>query len=388
MHAYAFVVSLQFWMAIWVVYLMEYRSVSLFTVGLLETFYQGVSVVGIIPAGALADRFGRRRMMFAGVAVEGLGILTLAHAENLPLLLGAYTLWAIGGTVRDPASTAYLYEALAADGRESDFSRVFGLFTAFTGVGFLVGGVAGGALAQISSLQVPVLASALSYVTALGILLLLRDPPRVANLSAPVDRTRYWRTLAAGAGVLKRDLAVRYLVLVTFGLGFAASAHVILMQPFLQHHGVPLAAFGLILIPFRLGAAGASFWAYLIQQRLGFTRAFGLTTFLPIALLLSIALIDHVWLIAAIGVIGMLSMARTPLVADYLNRRTPSETRATVLSLRRFSNSAIMSIGGPLAGVLAERSLSLAFCALAVATAVVVVPSYALWLRADRVSRE
>jgi len=378
--AYAFTVSFQFWLAIWVVYLTDFRGVSLFLVGLLETFFQAVNLLGVVPAGAFADRFGRRRALAIGTLVEGVGLTLFAFAGNFPLLLISYLLWAGGGTMRDPAASAYLYDALGSGGRESDFARLFGRYTALMSGGFLLGGLIGAPIAGATSLQIPVAISGISYSTALAIVFMLREPPRTQSIGGMT----YWRTVAEGGRVLKRDRAIRYLVVVTLGLAFAAAANVILMQPFLKRHDVPVAYFGLILVPFRLGAAGASMWAYVVERALGFQRAFAALVVAPIVLLLLLSSIDHVLMVIAIGLIGVFGMARQPLLADYLNRRTTSDTRATILALRRFSSSVVMSIGSPIAGALAEGSIRLAFFALAVATAVVAGPAFLLWRRADR----
>ncbi|MEZ4501734.1 MAG: MFS transporter [Dehalococcoidia bacterium] len=378
--AYAFTVSFQFWLAIWVVYLTDFRGISLFLVGLLETFFQAVNVFGVVPAGAFADRFGRRRALAIGTLIEGVGLSLFAFAGNFPMLLLSYLLWAGGGTMRDPAASAYLYDALGSGGREADFSRLFGRYTALMSAGFMLGGLIGAPIAGASSLQVPVAISGISYSAALAIVLLLREPPRTQAIGGMT----YWRTVAEGGRVLKHDRAIRYLVIITFGLAFAAAANVILMQPFLSRHDVPVAYFGLILVPFRLGAAGASMWAYVVERALGFQRAFGGLVVVPIVLLLALAAIDHVLMVVAIGLISVLGFARQPLVADYLNRRTTSDTRATILALRRFSSSVVMSIGSPIAGALAEGSIRLAFLSLAVATGVVAGPAFFLWRKADR----
>lgn len=379
--AYSFVVSFQLWMALWIAYLTEFRGISLALVGLLETFFQAVNVFGVVPAGALADRFGRRRALALGTLIEGVGLTIFAFAGNLPLLVLSYLLWASGGTIRDPASSAFMYDALAARGRAEDFAKYYGRYTALMSVGFMVAGILGGLLAQVTSLQVPVMLSAASYSTALVLVLLMREPPRATS---SVDRMSYVRTVAEGVQVLRRDRPIRFLVLLNLGIAFGAAAHVILFQPFLRHHDVSLAWYGLLLAPFRLGAAGAAVGAHILLRRFGFQGVFALFLAGQVGLLLLAAGIDHVVLLVAIGSVSIIGMARQPVVADYLNRRAEPEVRATVGALRRFSSSTIVALGAPIAGALGERSLQLAFLVLALATALTAVPSFILWVRAER----
>jgi hypothetical protein len=233
-------------------------------------------------------------------------------------------------------------------------------------------------------LQVPVLLSIVSYAGALACALLIEEPPRSTTSGA----LTYWRTIWTSFGELKRDPAVRYLVLVTVGLGFAAAAHIILFQPFLQQHGVPLALFGLVLLPIRLISIGVSAFAYVVSRTLGHRRAYGLIVAAPIALLAVLATVDHVLAMVALGAMMVLAMLREPLFTDYMNRRTESNIRATVLSMRRLGIAIVLAVASPIAGGLGEESLPRAFLVLGLATAAVAIPAYLLWLRADAASVE
>jgi hypothetical protein len=157
-----------------------------------------------------------------------------------------------------------------------------------------------------------------------------------------------------------------------------------LLQPFLRAHNVPLAWWGLILVPARLGAAGGSAFSYQLQRWLGDRRAFALLIAVPLVLLLGLASVEHVVMVLALSAIMVVSLTRETLFTDYLSRRVPSEVRATVLAVRRLGIQFVMAFAAPLAGGLGARSLPLAFAVLAAATAVISIPAYVLWLGADR----
>lgn len=74
LYAFWFLLSFQPWMGTWIAYLTEFRGVPLFFVGLLETFFQFVGLFMRVPAGAFADRFGRRNSLALAMAVEGSGL--------------------------------------------------------------------------------------------------------------------------------------------------------------------------------------------------------------------------------------------------------------------------------------------------------------------------
>jgi MFS family permease len=376
-----FLLSCQLWMGTWIAYLVEFRGVSLFLVGLLETFFQFVGLAARVPAGAFADRFGRRNSLVLAMAVEGSGLFLFAFASNYPLIILSYVLWAGGSAFRDPVHAAYLYDALAADGREADFSKQFGRLSGIGLAGMTLGPLLGSPIAGFTSLQVPVMLSFLSYGSALLVALKLHEPPRIRPL---LGGPGYVQTMKLGVQQLWRDRAAALVVLVAAGLAFAAASQMMLLQPFLREHNVPLAWWGVIMLPARLGAAGASAVSYRLQRWLGDRRAFALLIAVPVVLLLGLAAVEHVAMVLALGAIMVVSMTRETLFTDYLSRRVPSEVRATVLAVRRLGIQFVLAFAAPLAGGLGARSLPLAFAVLAAATAAISIPAYLAWLKADR----
>jgi MFS family permease len=384
LQAFWFLLSFQLWMGTWIAYLTEFRGVPLFFVGLLETFFQFVGLAARVPAGAFADRFGRRQALMLAMAIEGSGLFLFAFASSYPLIILSYVLWAGGSAFRDPVHAAYLYDALAADGREGEFSKQFGRLTGIGMAGMTLGPLIGSPIAGLTSLQVPVMLSILSYGSALFVALALREPPSVRPLSGGPG---YVRTMSLGVQQLWRDRAAALVVLVAAGLAFAAASQMMLLQPFLREHEVPVAWWGLILVPARLGAAGGSAFSYQLQRWLGDRRAFALLIAVPLALLLGLAAVEHVAMVLARSAIMAVSMTRETLFTDYLSRRVGSEVRATVLAVRRLGIQFVLAFAAPLAGGLGERSLPLAFGVLAAATATISIPAYLLWLRADRAEK-
>lgn len=379
--AFWFVLSFQLWLGTWIAYLTEFRGVSLFLVGLLETFFQFVGLFARVPAGAFADRFGRRNALALAMLIEGSGLFLFGFASSYPVILLSYVLWAAGSAFRDPVHAAYLYDALAAEGREAEFSKQFGRLSGFGVAGMMLGPLLGAPIAGLTSLQVPVLLSAFSYGSALVLALLLREPPRQGR---GVGGPSYARTMVLGVNELVRDRAAALVVLIAAGLAFAAASQMMLLQPFLRAHEVPVAWWGVLMLPARLGAVGGSAYSYQLQRMLGERRAIALLIAVPLVLLVALAGYDHVAMVFAIGGIMVLSMTREPIFTDYLSRRVTSDVRATVLAVRRLAIQFVMAFAAPLAGGLGERSLQLAFAVLAVLTAAISIPAYVLWLRADR----
>jgi EmrB/QacA subfamily drug resistance transporter len=70
-----------------------------------------VSAATLVPAGVLADRVGRRRMLLSGVALFTVGSLIGALAPNPAIIMVARTVQALGSSAYTPAAAAVLIAA-------------------------------------------------------------------------------------------------------------------------------------------------------------------------------------------------------------------------------------------------------------------------------------
>ncbi len=100
--------------------------------------------VGIIPAAALGDRIGRRRLYVIGLALFSLASAACALAPNTGLLIAFRALQGVGGAIVTPLSLTILAGTVAPDKRGS----IIGLFGAMGGLAVASGPLIGGAITQ------------------------------------------------------------------------------------------------------------------------------------------------------------------------------------------------------------------------------------------------
>lgn len=86
-------------------------------VGWIVTSYAIVFGALLIPAGKMADRYGRRRVFTAGLALFGLGAVVSATAASLIAVIAGRVVQGIGGAVIVPASLGLLLEVTDAADR-------------------------------------------------------------------------------------------------------------------------------------------------------------------------------------------------------------------------------------------------------------------------------
>lgn len=103
-----------------------------------QVMQQGLAIGG----GMLADRYGVKRMMCLGVLLRAVGFSALAFAGDLPLLLVAMALSALGGALFEAPYQA----AIAALTDDSDRPRYYALSNWVSGVATTLGPLIGVAL--------------------------------------------------------------------------------------------------------------------------------------------------------------------------------------------------------------------------------------------------
>lgn len=122
----------------------------------------------LVTSGALADRFGRRRVFRCGLALFGLASLVCALAPSLGVLVAARAVQGVGASMLSPVALAIVVNAMP-DPRER--ARAIGVWASVFGLSMAAGPVIGGALIaafgwrSVFWINAPVIAAALVLVT-------------------------------------------------------------------------------------------------------------------------------------------------------------------------------------------------------------------------------
>jgi MFS family permease len=370
--AYHGLTHFQLWTAIWVVYLHDYRGFSLIEITTLDSLFFLVAVVAELPTGVIADRFGRKFSLLCGSITLSVAVLVFGLAESYVVVLLSYVFWGTASAFQSGADSALLYDSMREAGRTSEYTQVQGRLNAVGFAGGLAGGLIGAPLAAATNLAVPVLASAGLAALTIGVALSLREPPR-----ADRERDSYAAIFRASLGQPRRDAGTRYALI--FSALAAGTTFTVFSQPFLIEHDVDVGLLGLLNMPLRLASIAGALAAYRLAGRLGDWRFFAFTPLLGGLSLFGLAGWDAVYAFAFFVPLSLTGPMRGPVMVRYLNDRTPSSIRASVLSLRNLAISAGMLAVEPVAGYLAESyGLRVAFAALGLVC--VAGLSLVLWL--------
>jgi MFS family permease len=327
-----------------------------------NAFFTAGEVIFEVPTGVVADTWGRRISYLLGAG-------TLLASTLLYLLMwrirGPFWAWALssallglGFTFFSGATEAWLVDGLRATRYGGTLESAFAKGQMANGAGMLTGAIAGGVVAQATSLGVPYLLRAVTLgLTFLVASIWMRDVGFTPKRSASV--VGEMRDIVTGSlEQCLRNPPVRWMMLAgVFGsavsiYGFYA------MQPYLlELHGRK--DYAIAGVAAALAAAGQIVGALVVPwTRKVFRRRTSALLFCAgasTAALLTMGLASHFWVVlAALGCWSLVFAAALPIRQAFLNEIIPSERRATVLSSDNLLGSAGAAVAQPPLGRVAE----------------------------------
>jgi MFS family permease len=294
-----------------------------------------------VPTGVVADTWGRRASYLLGtVALAGSTLLYwLLWQTTAPFWQWAVVsvLIGLGFTFFSGAVEAWLVDALRFSGYEGELESVFGRGQMVTGAAMLGGSVAGGVIAQATSLGVPFLLRVGVLVVMFAVAFrVMRDVGFTPQRSRhPLRDMQHVFTTSLDHGL--RNPPVRWVMLAApFTAGVGIYTFYALQPYLLDLYGDP-EAYSVAGLAAAILAAAQILGGWLAPRIRGrFTRrtsALLLGTATSSLLLVVLALTESFAVaLAALVAWGLIYAAETPIRQAYLNGMIPSERRATVLS--------------------------------------------------------
>lgn len=306
-----------------------------------NAFFTAGMVLFEIPTGIVADLWGRRASFL-------LGTLTLAVSTALYFLLwqihAPFWEWAVvsillglGFTFFSGATEAWLVDAMQGSGYVGDMEPVFGKGQIVSGIGMLIGSIAGGFIAQISNLGVPFVLRAVILAIMFAIaFIFMRDigftPEKTKKPLATMKRI-FQASINNG---LRHDKIKWLMYAAPFSAGVGIYAFYAAQPYLLELYGDPK-AYAVAGLAAALIAGSQVVGGYLATRirKLPYRPITLITvgTGMSALALVLLGSVNHFALaIFAIALWGIVFAALTPIRQSYLNSLIPSKERATTLS--------------------------------------------------------
>ena len=319
------------------------RAVSLSAVGL---------ALAALPAGVLADRWGRRRCMIVGALIEGVGMVLRATVMTTGVIYAASFATGVGQSLLAIAAAPFLTEHSTPRERTHLFSAFFASALLAGVVGSMLGGAIPSALRSLAGLD---LLHAYRHTLVIGAALAL-------SAAIPLLRLRGLVELSHGhaSGERRSDGAARRLVPIAVNY-FLIGAGAGLVIPFMnlyfaRRFGCSSGQIGFFFSFAQVFTAAAALLAPAIARRFGKLRTAYASQLLSLPFLITLGAESRLAIaVPAFWVRATLMQASTPLLQTFVMEALPVELRARSTSL----NNLVWNIGwatsATFAGLIIQR---------------------------------
>jgi MFS transporter, DHA1 family, multidrug resistance protein len=160
--------------------------------GLLMAIYSLMQLLFAPFWGQMSDRYGRKPILFIGIAGLSLSFFLFAIAKTLAMLFIARIIGGMLSAATMPTAMAYIADVTTPQER----GKAMGAIGAATGLGFILGPAIGGIFSKVNLHTPFFISGGLSTVTAFLVLVFLKESLTAGKQSAASSKNEtLWRTL-------------------------------------------------------------------------------------------------------------------------------------------------------------------------------------------------
>ena len=334
---------------IWLFY--EANGLTIRDLFVIQSIYSVTIVLIEIPSGYIADVFGRKNSMVVGTFFSFLGVLTYTLSFGFDGFLVAALCLGVGQSFISGSDTALMYDSLAELNRSEDFIKLEGRTISMGNLAEATAFVIGGFLAQIS-LRTPFYYQVGIALVGFIIALLLVEP-KIARLKDGAIKP--WKNIKRIIRYAMMEKSIlRAYIFYSAIIGVATLTMAWFAQPYFKTLEIGVVYFGLIGAGLNLAVAIPSFYAHEIEKKINTRVLFSLILVFIVGGYFTIAYLDNLWGLAILTLFYITRGVATPVLRDYMNRHTPSEMRATVMSIRSFVIRIFFASTSPMLGYVAD----------------------------------
>lgn len=309
-------------------------------------------LVAGLPAGALVDRWNRKRIMLWCEATQAVAVGSLALAlwfqqATVAHMVAVAAIMGVCRALFEPAEEASLPRIVADD----QLSTAVALNTARSSIGQMAGTALGGVLFAIGRV-VPFLVDMITHVISLVTLAFVRIPVREVE-PAPIHHIG--REIVEGLRWVWSHKHVRVTALCAVSLNFFFNAFYVVIIVLAQGRGVPAAEIGLMAAMLGVGGVLGSLVAPALHRALK-PHVSIMGVFWLVTLLTPVTLVTHNGLVMGLLFGGMAFLAPTAntTINTHQLLLTPDELRGRLMGVMGVFVGGAAAAGPALGGVLVE----------------------------------
>lgn len=348
-----FITNLNMQNSVWVLYL-AFCGLDLAQIGLCEGIYHATSIVCEIPSGAAADLLGRKRSMLLGRICVAVSCIIMVYARSFGLFAVSFIIQALGNDLNSGSEEALVYDSMKALGQEGRYVSVSGRLNMTIEVSQGIATVMGGILAEYSYFWCYSTCFVVAVLAIVPVALMTEAPyadgdrKKASVIQVTAD---HFRTSFA---ILRSDIKILQIV-GYYSVVFASETLLFFYsQQYYHEAGADKIQISLILLAVGLASCAGAVASEWIVQRVGRRIAYVAAAVIAAALI-CYSFDNMPMSVAAFAIAGSFASMLYPVRSDALNRRIPSQQRATLISVDSMCFSVAMIVLFPAAGLMADR---------------------------------
>ena len=332
---FKFLTNLWFISAIWLYFYRIFITDQ--QVGILDGLAFAIGLIAEVPSGALADRFGRGRMVKLGQALAGSGLLIQAFGSSfLPFFVGQ-SIMLIGFSLVSGADEALFFENINFDRASLHWRKLVTRCSQAALVGLLTATLIGGRLYFINP-RIPWILSGLAMISSVFIIWSVKDnrPKRQAKKFL-AEIKGHLIDIKAGFVQFRSPKLFLYvpIIIIVQGLFYTAGWGILRLILLDRFNFDPFWS-SVVIATSSLITVGILTLMYKYAERMSERRVLILISICAVvSLLLSIANIGR-WGYIVILALYAGEHVLSPFMSEVLNNRSEENRRATVLSVATF----------------------------------------------------
>lgn len=352
---YKFLTNLFFTSAVWLYFYRIFITDQ--QVGILDGLAFAIGLIAEIPSGALADKFGRDKMVRLGQFMAGSGFLIQAFGSSyIPFFVGQAIL-VTGVSFVSGADEALFFEKLNFDKTSSNWRKLMTRGSQVMPIAILISTIVGGWLHTINP-RIPWILNGLTLIGSALLIWTIKDTRIKKNKQKlSIELHEYFISIKSGFAQFCKPKLWFYvpIILTVQGLFYAVDWGMLRIVLLDRFHFDPI--MGSIVISLSsLITIGILTIIHKYAEKISEKRILTLIS-ITIASSLLLSIVDiGVWGFFVIFIIYAGEHIFYPFISEAINNQTEESQRATVLSIASFLQSLPYVILAPIIGYLNMRN--------------------------------
>jgi MFS family permease len=356
-YLFTFLYNFNLTSSIWMIYLAS-KGMTLIELGMLESIFHITSFAMEVPTGAIADIFGRKVSRTLSRVFSVLYFLIILFSDSFFMYACAMGICALSYTMESGAGEALVYDSLKENGNEKYFTKISGYNEVITQGAMFGAYILGGYLSNFNYIY------AYTGAIMIGVISILQSlsfkEPLIKSDSRSKNIKDVFKQAFESFRIVKKDKKLLFVIIfVEAFLMFTTTLFFYLQNYFLSIGYDPL-SIGFFMALSSIASAASAFFAHKLEKIFDEKKLFAILSIMSCFSIWAIAFstVPYVFFILTNIADGVLYVVSS----NYINKRIPSENRATILSFCSMVFSLYMMVLFPAFGVIGDKfSLKISF---------------------------